>query len=125
MLTRHFRKTQFYIESSDKYEGYTKGERWNGWECPRFTKDVAMKIMNDFYNDEFPAWYDENLDAFIYYNQNAVGKKDFYKDNLTQDEIDEYFCVYEGFDIEGLHLYPIGAWFWIWDEYEPEIDDEE
>jgi len=122
METKHFRKTAFYIESSDNYVGYTKGELWNGWECPRFKKEIATQIMKDFSNDDYPSWYDENLDAFIYkYSEVDI---DFYNNNLTKDELNEYYHVYEGFDSEGLHLYAIGAWFWIWDEYEMDKEDE-
>jgi hypothetical protein len=39
------------------YDGYTFGEKWNGFECPYFEKDVADQIMKDmdgrFENDTY------------------------------------------------------------------------
>ena len=42
------RPALFSIEGSDElYAGYTTGRRWNGWECPLFTEEVARKILED------------------------------------------------------------------------------
>ena len=114
MLTKHLRKTRFCIDGineNKEYEGYTFGEHWNGWACPRFTKEVSMEIMNDFNTKEYPAWYDESIDSFIFQMEDG----DYQFDYNDPDKY-EYFCEFEGVDIEEMHLYPIGAWNWIWDD---------
>jgi hypothetical protein len=30
------------------YEGYPTPQRWNGWHCPKFLKDTAIRILTDF-----------------------------------------------------------------------------
>lgn len=84
------------------FEGYTDGRHWNGWACPYFTKEIAENIMhinNAYYTfGEWQMRYDEEQDAFI---------------REYEDEEPE---VFKGYDIDGLHLYPIGTCCWIWDD---------
>lgn len=40
-------KSKFQIEEGPIYEGYTKGNHWNGWACPYFTKEVADQIARE------------------------------------------------------------------------------
>lgn len=41
-------KAKFSIDGYGKeYEGYTKGNLWNGWECPLFTKEQAICFLED------------------------------------------------------------------------------
>ena len=98
------RKTRFVIDTNEKtYEGYTDGTLWNGWECPWFTKEVADEMMNDLRNEGVEAEYCEKTDSYIVKDDN----------NETQDVFDGAYVETE----DGtLHLYPIGAWCWIWDE---------
>lgn len=98
------RKTVFTIDVSEKYyEGYTDNRLWNGWECPWFTKEVADKMIDDLNKEGVKSKYDTETDTYI------VNFEDL-------DTIDEF----EGYDVETVdgvqHLYPIGAWCWIWDE---------
>ena len=97
-------KVVFTIDgNTDAYVGYTKGGIWNGWACPFFTMDEALRIMNTYnkYNDNH-IYYDETTDSF---------------------RIDEEGCaseIYKGKDYstaEGIkHLYPIGNCCWIWNQ---------
>ena len=98
------RRTVFTIDASEKYyEGYTDNRLWNGWECPWFTKEVADTIMSDLNQDGIRTVYDITKDTYII-------------DDQYNDTVD----TYEGRDVETFngikHLYPIGAWCWIWDE---------
>lgn len=113
-----YRKTAFEIEGIEcNYEGYTMGEHWNGWECPRFTKEIAMQIASDYTESgrEFGqiAHYDKAADAFYFENPDQY------------DEPEEY----QGHDIvcngEKFHVYAVGAWCWIWDEVIPEEEEDE
>lgn len=98
------RKTRFVIDTNEKtYEGYTDGTLWNGWECPWFTKEVAEEMMKDLNKEGVRTEYDEERDSYI----------------VEVEQCDEP-DVFDGADVvteDGIkHLYPIGAWCWIWDE---------
>ena len=100
----NMRKTRFVIDTNEKtYEGYTDGTLWNGWECPWFTKEVADEMIRDFIKEGGKAKYDLETDSYTFLGENW-GDED----------------VFDGSDVETedgiLHLYPIGAWCWIWDE---------
>lgn len=98
------RKTRFVIDTNEKtYEGYTDGTLWNGWECPWFTKEVADEMMADLRNEGVETEYCEKTDSYIIKDDN----------NETPDVFDgAYVKTKDGV----LHLYPVGAWCWIWDE---------
>ena len=99
------RKTRFVIDTNEQtYEGYTDGRRWNGWECPWFTKEVADEIMKALNNEDIRAEYDSKKDSYlVYFDDDADGPYEF-----------------DGADVKtedgSMHLYPVGAWCWIWDE---------
>ena len=107
------RKTKFNICDDERiYEGYTDGTLWNGWACPWFTKEVTEQIMQDLNKEGVKTEYDEERDSYIVHQA---------------DDIDD---VFDGVDVsteDGFkHLYPIGAWCWIWDEVQVEdFEDEE
>ena len=96
------RKSLFTIDGFEAiWEGYTDGMHWNGWAKPWFTKEVGMAIVrvsNKINDEEHQASYNADTDTFIF----ASG---------YDGETDEI----KGYDIDGLHLYPIGNGFWIWD----------
>lgn len=97
------KKSLFTIDSFGAiFEGYTDGQHWNGWACPWFTKEVAdeiMRVNNESYcGVEYQMRYDEEQDAFI-----------------QDDGYDEPYVI-KGYDIDGLHLYPVGNMNWIWDD---------
>lgn len=85
----------------DSFEGYTKGESWNGWDCPYFTFEQSQKVLQS-YNQlrsilgEIQAYYDVGTDAFIF---------------PAEDEPEIYKAITE----EGEKYYPIGGFVWIWE----------
>lgn len=63
------REGQFFIGSSPVFSGYTFERKWNGFECPYFTKETFLKICQQFsysYDEEGECrcFYDEMTDAF-------------------------------------------------------------
>jgi hypothetical protein len=52
-------------DSTARYPGYTRGERWNGWACPRFTKEVGLQIAKDTGIEDYFLVFDEENDRFI------------------------------------------------------------
>jgi hypothetical protein len=88
----------------DSFEGYTKGETWNGWDCPYFTFEQAQKILNVF--NEIHRIIGESRQA--YYDSN----NDFFAFPRDSDETEIYKPVVEN----KIKYYPIGAFNWIWEE---------
>lgn len=95
------RETKFQIEDGPIYEGYTKGNHWNGWACPYFTREVADQIAREVNADapDCTMCYDKANDAFAY-----------------KGYMEEEVVIFKGENIQGKHLYPIGAYSWIWDD---------
>jgi hypothetical protein len=88
------------------FEGWTTGQRWNGWECPSFEFDTAMRIVDAWNNAAFgeegyQARYDKERDEFCF------------RDGGLEE--------WEGFGARTIEnkgktikVYPIGACCWIW-----------
>lgn len=110
-----YRATVFEIdafhESPDQtFAGYTAGESWNGWACPRFTKEVADRVLAACLAAEQDGSYDPETDTYITNDTGSMDPADFGR--------------WQGEDIqvEGqtVHVYPLGAWAWVWMEQESE-----
>ena len=115
------KKTLFTMDAYPEhlsFEGFTFGERWNGWACPYFTKEQGLKLIdaqNELVNycvksgvPFFTLKFDEEKDAFI------IG----YFDSI--DDEDAQFEDYEAVVREGVKLYAIGAYSWCWYELKTE-----
>ena len=106
-----FKKADFQIDGLEGiFEGYTKGEKWNGYDCPSFTKEVAFKIIN--------AWVkagkgiDETYEGYYKVEEDA-----FYLDNDPDLGLPEKVAgvnIHCGGD--EIHVYPIGSRGWVWEE---------
>lgn len=100
-----FRKTVFAIDNHCPVVGYTEGKLWNGWATPYFPLEEAIRVMEDFNKtSDIPMRFNEANDCFILYNE---GNEDYE--------------IWEGANYhteEGIqHLYSIGAFSWVWDEW--------
>ena len=84
------------------FPGYTCGERWNGWACPRFTHDQAQGIVEAWRTRGWPAGYDRGRDEFMLGGGPGL-----------PPEEPEHFG---GIEMNGQKLYLIGTFSWIWDE---------
>lgn len=104
------RKTKFSIDDNKSFEGYTFNEYWNGWDCPYFTKDVAMEICKEFSckydeNEEFRCFYDEDSDTF------------YSEDWNTDYEREEIGCPTEINTEDGMiKVYNFSYAGWTWSE---------
>lgn len=102
------RKAFFGIDGLEGgiYAGYTKGDKWNGWDCPYFPTAPANQIMFDLegQSDYDLATFDAPTDSFVTRYEGG-------------EEENEYW---EGMDIEvdgeTVHVYPIGSHGWVWQE---------
>ena len=116
------RKARFGIDSrEEEFVGYTTGARWNGWATPYFTKEVADEIMKT-QNEAYIEWQMDKDGYRAVYNAEK-DQYEFYDPDLEEPEIfDMEICE----TVDGkLHLYGIGAYCWIWDEIEEEMEIEE
>ena len=103
-----FHKGRFIIEDwFGPFEGWTAGQRWNGWECPYFEFETAIRMVDAWNNvafdeEQYQARYDEKRDEFCF----------------RDGGLEEWDCFgAQTIESEGktIKVYPIGAFCWIWD----------
>lgn len=93
---------RFNIDGGKEYPGFSRGGRWNGWEMPFFTFEVAQELMNDqnAATKEQQLVYEAATDSFVY--------QDSY---YPADEWERFDAVL----VDGQKFYAIGAGSWVWD----------
>jgi hypothetical protein len=94
------RLTKFEIDflGDNQFEGYTRGEDWNGFACPYFTFEQAQQLADTWRESGSNAYYDPVGERFNFGMQNG--------------ETDSFSST----QVEGQKLYPIGNGRWIWSE---------
>ena len=103
LADRPFRRALFCLEPDEAlYEGYTRGETWNGAECPLFPKDVAERVMAECSDDTLRIQYDAEMDAFRVRSQDWPDQEDVI---VGQDIV-----VAE----KAVHVYDFGHMGWAW-----------
>lgn len=98
------RFANFKIESLgyENFQGFTKDEDWNGWDCPYFTFEQGQKVFNTYnmlrsvIEQKDFAYYDSATDAFVFPANDA-------------DEREVFAAIIE----DGQKYYPIGTFCWI------------
>ncbi|VVE17832.1 MULTISPECIES: hypothetical protein [Pandoraea] len=94
------------LDEGPSYQAYSCGERWNGWHCPYFTFEEAMKVT------EHPHLvglkYVAEKDQFI------LDDPDYVNDPMYVPEIFEPETV--TVDGRQIKLYAIGAFGWCWNK---------
>ena len=107
-----FRPGRFTIDGlPGTYNGYTRGETWNGWAVPYFSLDIARRVAGDYAAQ--PAGLDGQPEAEYDADRDLVRLYD-----PSSGEWDEYGRV-EIDDGTGYGLrvfYPVGAHYWTWEE---------
>lgn len=94
----------FYMDGMPPIKGITNGQTWNGWECPLFTRENAIKAIggineaNGRENGDYFEWEGDTL-VNTYYYDGQVG--DVQRDN--------------GIEINGQKYYGVGYMSWVWD----------
>lgn len=106
-----WRRGQFVLEGlKGSYEGFTRGETWNGWAVPCFDQNIARRIARDYVEAEQAegrecrAWYDEGEDCFVFY------------DSVYDEEIAYYAMEIAGPRGAPRAVYPLGSNEWTWSE---------
>ena len=107
-LPEGFRPGRFRVDGLDgTYDGFTRGDTWNGFAVPYFPLAEARRIAADF------AAQPPNPDG------QPIGEYDADRDVVrlrdpSSDDWDETSRV----EIDGRSLYPVGAHLWTWEETE-------
>lgn len=98
---RAFHEADFCMDlSAERFSGYTDGDTWNGFACPYFPFDEAVRLLEHFGN----RWkYDEPANAFTVW---ALGSED------NEPEVFAGIRILVG--NRDLEVYAIGAYSWIW-----------
>ena len=84
----------------EEFSCYTKGEHWNGFAVPYFTRGQADYLMLSL---------NMTNDIGIRYNET---KDSYTVSDILSGTVDEYFSTY----IDGKVYYPIGSFGWAWIE---------
>ena len=106
-----FHKDRFTIEDwFGPFEDWTAGQRWNGWECPYFEFDTAIRMVDMWINTTFgeeqrQARYDEERDEFCFCGGGLEEWDCFGAQTIETEE-------------KTIKVYPIGAFCWIWSDVE-------
>jgi hypothetical protein len=87
-------------------DAYTRGDRWNGFECPFFTREQAASLARLWRAAvHCSAEYYAARDEWVFYEPED---RDHPMRAVGQDEVDA-----EG---RSLRVYCIGGWAWCWIE---------
>lgn len=88
-------------DSAEIFAGWSNGQRWNGWELPRFERAEAERLLS-WLGDQ-RARFDAERDAFVTVNQDGE-EEPWSAETIT---ITDGSCI---------RAYPVGAGAWIWEE---------
>lgn len=103
--TTQLKKTLFGMDGTKIYEGYTSGQRWNGWQMPSFTLEVAKQMATDMAEEKvMDIMYSANNDKFVV----------LFEDDDDTEVVSPTLHIIDG---EVVKLYGIGSGSWCWDEY--------
>lgn len=114
MTTQTMKKIRVALDGGPEMTAYSNGETWNGFACPRFTKEELLSHLESecFYSEGVQmVRYDADRDAFIV--------------RTGYDDAPEEVVDGQDFEtIDGtLRLYALGAWGWCWHGGD-EVEDE-
>ncbi|VWC80362.1 hypothetical protein BLA39750_01151 [Burkholderia lata] len=100
---RQFASISVSLDVGPSYLAYSCGERWNGWECPYFTIEEAMKLLEHPYLHGLR--YDAEGDKFI-------------MDDGDGEDLYETVFASEVVLVDGnpIKVYAIGAFGWCWNK---------
>ena len=102
-FTMDFLKDGYFDEYDNvSFEGIDLNNKWNGWSCPAFTKEVADEIaftLNKC-SDEFGR--------IEFFDSDDGGYYVSFEDGVEYER-------FEAMVIDGTLYYPIGAYSWIWE----------
>lgn len=101
------------LDEGPSYNAYSRGERWNGWHCPYFTLEEAMRLAAHPHLKGLK--YEAEKDQFVlndpaYANDSTYEAEIFTPQTITVDG-------------QQIKVYAIGAFGWCWNK-DDSIDSE-
>lgn len=101
-----FRRADFAIEAlgNVSFQGFTRGETWNGWECPYFSRETAEQILKASERNGYRWRYDDKADAYL------VNHLDDPED-FEPERFEKNIIRIGDFEIA---VYAVGAYSWTW-----------
>lgn len=111
MSLQELRRSGFVLDAlgAQVFDGYTRGETWNGWACPHFTFEQAQAILDAWRRQGWTASFDEEARAFTFSTGHDL-------DRGEADGSERSGPV----ELQGRTLYAVGAFSWMWEEAEPD-----
>lgn len=88
-----------------------KGIRWNGHLCPAFTREVADQIAADLAQDE--ATKPDEFRTLVRWNDEMQA---YLLQSGEYEAAGDPPDIVEGYDSEGITVYPIGSGRWTWSQ---------
>lgn len=88
------------LDGGTFFTALTDGQTWNGFQCPYFTKEEGLKIVDYVQHDGIT--YNEDIDSFIEFDACDIHNKD------------NYTYIYP-IMIGEAQYYAIGHGGWTWD----------
>ncbi|MBP0639970.1 hypothetical protein [Cupriavidus sp. AcVe19-6a] len=101
---RPFETISVSLDEGPPYKAYSCGEEWNGFQCPYFTFEEALKVTE--HPDLKGLTYDSERDQFIladpeWPDDPTYGAKNFKAETITVNG-------------QQIKVYAVGAFFWCW-----------
>lgn len=94
-----------FNDGDTSYDGFhDPHKRWNGWACPWFPLGECVRIVEDLSDecDESEIGY-RIIDGVISFERETA-------------EGSEWLPL-AGRVVDGVEVFPVGAWGWVWDEF--------
>jgi hypothetical protein len=89
-----------YNDGDTSYAGvHIPSERWNGWACPSFPLGECVRMLADMSKDQ---------DAM------EIGYR--VSEGVIQFEDGTGWQVLAGHVVDGVEVFAVGSWGWVWDE---------
>lgn len=103
-LERPFEIISVSLDERSSYKAYSCGEEWNGFQCPYFTFEEAMKITE--HPDLKGLTYDAQKDQFSFADPECLDDPTYKAENFEAKAITV--------DGKQIKVYAVGAFFWCW-----------
>jgi len=103
------------LELTEALDAYSFGERWNGFECPYFTREQANRVLGAFNASGIVTVYSLETDAFYTWYQSDSETPPEALKQLENEELWERWDRQNiPTDSGTLAAWPIGAFSYTW-----------
>ena len=105
------RKTNFDYGNGTTFKGYTKGNLWNGFDCPLFEVEECEKIVelfnseNEEFGTEVKLVYDSTKDCYVEIDPN-IDEEDYISYEFTSIDTKDGIK----------RVCSLGSFNWCWEE---------